>query len=83
MRHIDHKVTMTAYRVNIKPRTFEITEISFGNFLGLPTTIQNRNEDWAYLHGPTDPRSWCHFILQPGFLNKKIARGLIVSTVVK
>ena len=32
------------YRVNIKPRAFEITEISFGNFLGLPTTIQDRIE---------------------------------------
>ena len=34
------------YRVNIKPRTFkfEITEIDFGNFLGLPTTIQDRTE---------------------------------------
>ena len=32
------------YRGNIKPRTFDIAEINFGNFLGLPTTIQVTTE---------------------------------------
>ncbi len=32
------------YRGNIKPQTFEIAEIKFGNFLGQPRTIQNRTE---------------------------------------
>ena len=49
----------------------------------LMMTRNHRNWDYALLHGPTDPRKWCHFILQPGFLKTKFAGGLIVSTVVK
>ena len=32
------------FRLNIKPQTFEIAEINFGNSIGLSTPIQNRPE---------------------------------------
>ncbi len=54
------------FRQNVKPRTFEIAGINFGNFLGCFTSIQKRSEAMLSKKGKSEATLYkillCHEI---------------------
>jgi hypothetical protein len=85
LQEIAYKVTRASFRQNVKPQTFEIAEINFGNFLGCFTTIQKRSEAILSKKGKSEATLYktplCHEISPRFFWQEQIKTRYVTFSI--